>query len=370
MNSASSTSSTSSTNTFEKPKARFVAAYTPSTVHTLDEHRVVPMVPTRSRAALNKKRARGFKGSEKKQKAYTSILVVPHNAHNKKVREMHVHAPFLKFTAIFLAPILIIAACIFYTGYVIDQNGALNSKITTLNGFISKQNNFIQSRVDEINKMQDFQTYVSSKISEFADKYKSMAGTYLLNRTEVAVSSRSGDRTDKDFIADVNDMRSILTTLAEIKNNDGSLVQNLPDIQNKLIGYLNSIPTAAPINGAIVTTSGFGYRLDPFTHLRALHEGLDITASYGTSIKATASGTIIIAGWDGGYGKCVRIDHGNGLISTYGHCSKLLVTVGQYIQKGAVIAKVGSTGRSTAPHLHYEIELFGQKINPFKFLGK
>jgi murein DD-endopeptidase MepM/ murein hydrolase activator NlpD len=99
-----------------------------------------------------------------------------------------------------------------------------------------------------------------------------------------------------------------------------------------------------------------------------MHSGLDFRASSGDPVRATAIGKVVNAGWQGGYGQMVEIDHGNGLSTRYGHLSKIIARVGQSIQIGQVIGEVGSTGRSTGPHLHYETRIDGEAVDPQKFL--
>lgn len=115
-------------------------------------------------------------------------------------------------------------------------------------------------------------------------------------------------------------------------------------------------------------TSDFGYRQDPFGGFYALHTGIDIAGSYGSPIVTTAAGVVEIAGWDGGYGNSVLINHGNGLSTRYGHMSSLNVKVGQTVSKGDCIGFMGSTGRSTGIHVHYEVLVNGNVVNPQKYL--
>ena len=131
---------------------------------------------------------------------------------------------------------------------------------------------------------------------------------------------------------------------------------------------LANVPVRKPLTGEIDTSSGFGVRMDPFINAPAMHSGLDIRGSVGDAVRATAAGKVTQAGWNGGYGKLVEIDHGNGLATRYGHLSEFNVTVGQNVRIGQTIGRVGSTGRSTGPHLHYETRVEGDAVDPQKFL--
>ncbi len=137
---------------------------------------------------------------------------------------------------------------------------------------------------------------------------------------------------------------------------------------DRLSRALDSVPVRSPVEGEIDTSSGFGVRIDPFLGRPAMHTGVDIRASIGDPVRATAAGTVTQAGWNGGYGKMVEIDHGNGLATRYGHLSAVEATVGQKVKIGQVIGRVGSTGRSTGPHLHYETRVAGDPVDPQKFL--
>jgi murein DD-endopeptidase MepM/ murein hydrolase activator NlpD len=128
------------------------------------------------------------------------------------------------------------------------------------------------------------------------------------------------------------------------------------------------VPYRKPVIGEVEFTSGFGVRSDPFLGRPAMHTGLDFRAASGDPIRATANGKVVSSGWAGGYGRMVEIDHGNGLSTRYGHMSEIHVKVGDQIKIGQVIGAVGSTGRSTGPHLHYETRIDGEAVDPQKFL--
>ena len=136
----------------------------------------------------------------------------------------------------------------------------------------------------------------------------------------------------------------------------------------RLSRALVTVPVRKPVPGEIDTTSGFGMRIDPFLHIPAMHTGLDFRGETGEAIHATAAGTVTHTGWSGGYGKMVEIDHGNGLSTRYGHLSSIDVEVGQSVRSGQVVGRMGSTGRSTGPHLHYETRIDGEAVDPQRFL--
>ena len=138
---------------------------------------------------------------------------------------------------------------------------------------------------------------------------------------------------------------------------------------DKLSATVLAIPLRAPVTGDIDETSPFGVRVDPFMHVAAMHTGIDFRGTMGEPIHVTAGGTVTSAGWSGGYGNMIEVDHGNGLATRYGHLSAIDVRVGQAVRIGQVIGRLGSTGRSTGPHVHYETRVNGEAVNPAKFLN-
>jgi hypothetical protein len=143
--------------------------------------------------------------------------------------------------------------------------------------------------------------------------------------------------------------------LVVMTKNKDVMLQCLPAIQpvmNKNLKYM---------------ASGYGWRIDPVYHTRRFHAGMDFTAPTGTAIYATANGTIMTAGWKQGYGNCIEINHGFGYVTLYGHMSVLKAHAGQSVKRGDVIGLVGSTGKSTGPHLHYEVHLRGEIMNPANY---
>ncbi|MFN4079836.1 MAG: M23 family metallopeptidase [Saprospiraceae bacterium] len=149
-----------------------------------------------------------------------------------------------------------------------------------------------------------------------------------------------------------------LDTLQELSSNQEKMLASIPSIkpvrEDKLQKTLGAL-------------SGFGYRIHPVYKVQRFHSGLDFPARVGTPIQAAGDGTVVEAGWHSGYGKCVRINHGYGYSTLYGHMHNVSVKSGQKVKKGQKIGEVGDTGLSTAPHLHYEVHYKGNPINPINF---
>ena len=139
-------------------------------------------------------------------------------------------------------------------------------------------------------------------------------------------------------------------------------------VEDRLRRAVPFMPVRRPLFGDAEVSSPFGYRPDPFLGRPALHPGVDLVQAYGSTVKATGAGRIVHAGPMGGYGNMVEIDHGNGLATRYGHLSEILVEEGQQVEAGAALGRLGSTGRSTGPHLHYEVRVDGEPVDPTRFL--
>jgi murein DD-endopeptidase MepM/ murein hydrolase activator NlpD len=168
---------------------------------------------------------------------------------------------------------------------------------------------------------------------------------------------------DQTIISSMNRSLDRLKTEVSIQERSfQELVEYLEDQKS----LLASTPSIWPVKGWL--TSTFGYRSSPFTGRRELHKGLDIATRSGTPIIAPADGLVVFAGREGGFGNMVIIDHGYGITTRYGHCSSLETKLGQKIKRGDVVARVGNTGRSTGPHVHYEVAVNGVSVNPSRYI--
>lgn len=174
---------------------------------------------------------------------------------------------------------------------------------------------------------------------------------------------------DKDFGKDESDVGGPLIPLdkatmfdSKVKDLDEAL-----DMLDQVKQEARRLPLANPAPGHTVT-SPFGVRTDPILGSAAFHSGMDFRAPVGMAARVTAPGKVVRAGWAGGYGRMVEVDHGNGFSTRYGHLSKILAKVGQTVAAGDEIGETGSSGRSTGPHLHYEVRHNGEPVNPLRFL--
>jgi murein DD-endopeptidase MepM/ murein hydrolase activator NlpD len=166
----------------------------------------------------------------------------------------------------------------------------------------------------------------------------------------------------------ISDFGTMLTTLQSQIDLSGSQLSALENVLlSRQLGQ-EIHPEGRPVSAGYIS-SGFGERVDPFTGGEEFHEGIDFAAPQGTGIHAVAAGIVTWAGPRGGFGNMVQIDHGNGYATRYGHAFKVLVHVGETVQRGDVIGLVGNTGRSTGPHVHFEVLKNGREVDPARFVA-
>ncbi len=171
----------------------------------------------------------------------------------------------------------------------------------------------------------------------------------------------------KSMLYEIYDAVDVLENKCQLKLSSYEEIHERIDEKYRLWRH---IPSINPVPG-YNTGSGFGYRVDPIDKRTIrMHEGVDISAPRGTSIIASADGVVSYTGWNLGYGLQVDIDHGYGFRTRYAHCSSLYVSVGDFVKRGQVIAAIGSTGRTTCSHLHYEVHVSGVKVNPSKYIDQ
>ena len=191
-------------------------------------------------------------------------------------------------------------------------------------------------------------------------------------------SDLSGYRTDYRGLFDRK--KAIFDGIAQDVESLETAIEEMEQENRNIASFLRGIEGSAfyPVEGKFDGTlgkpinapegSGFGMRRHPILKRRKMHTGQDFPAPMGTSVKASGGGVVVSSGWKSGYGKTIIINHGNGLATIYAHCSRLLVSNGEYVKEGQVIAKVGSTGLSTGPHLHFEVRKHGDPRNPMNYI--
>lgn len=230
---------------------------------------------------------------------------------------------------------------------------------------------------------------LKAKITEYAEQIETinMKVTYLedlenkvrtlsaynLEDNNIAVGGKEVDllkdfsavaeRKEKQYFENLNE--TLLLLAKNIEERENSLLDLIDMLEEQRLISL-ATPSIMPVQGWI--SSKFGYRVSPFNKRRVFHEGVDIAAPYGSFVESSAKGIVIYSGYKAGYGNLVTIDHGFGFVTRYAHNSKLLVKVGDRVEKGDKIAKVGNSGKSTGPHVHYEVLVNGVPVNPAKFV--
>jgi murein DD-endopeptidase MepM/ murein hydrolase activator NlpD len=210
------------------------------------------------------------------------------------------------------------------------------------------------------------------KLEAMGDRVSGLAGVKndelrQLSRPAAAASSAQGGPYVPPQAANLEQLRGIVEALDQTTDQSTDMFTMIESrlLESRLRALM--IPNSAPVVGPV--GSGFGFRTDPFTSRTALHTGLDFPADVGTRILAAAGGVVQLTETHPAYGNMIELDHGNGLVTRYAHASKLMVRAGDIVKRGQLIAEVGNTGRSTGPHLHFEVLVDGVPQDPAKFLA-
>lgn len=302
----------------------------------------------------------------KTEKKYLSIVLVPHSSSHVKVLRFNAFYSKLIVSSLLLTAVFVCGGL--YISRMLSENRALRQNLNELYSTNAQQRQVIEEKSSEIDRLKkdsaDFSEIVNDKIEQFTEQYNKITDAYIAEQK--TKSSRAGDRTETAFTNDMIALKNTLDGLSSVYSRSGLPVADLSTAEAKIADFMQTVPTLWPAVGRI--TDNFGYRKDPFTRRTKYHEGIDIGSDYGSSIKAAAAGTVTFAQYTGGTGRTVIISHGRGISTVYGHASKILVKVGQTVKKGDVIAKVGSSGRSTGPHLHFQVMLYGTPVDPLQYL--
>jgi len=301
-----------------------------------------------------------------------TFMLIPHNG--KTIRQFKLNKLILIVTLstfIFTSIFFITATLLLY-----NHNTILNAELEIKNDKINNLNIIAEQQKMEIDNLKSTSKFVIDKLNQLyalENQVRDMVGLENKNEVNTLIASRSldtrlVDTNSVDTIMNIDDLNNeetvdIISSL--IEEEKGKYDQLIKDVEKQL-KFLESKPDKWPVSGRI--TSKFGYRRHPITGRRDFHKGIDIANNSGTDIVAAGSGVVTYSGYNGGYGRVIIISHGYGYKSVYAHNSKNMVDVGDRVDKGDIIAKLGSTGVSTGPHLHFEVHYNGEQINPLKIL--
>jgi murein DD-endopeptidase MepM/ murein hydrolase activator NlpD len=216
------------------------------------------------------------------------------------------------------------------------------------------------TKLEQVAKERDIQ------VASLGSLASEVSALYGLKSDPVLVAAASSDRIQNDQVVSSLDRLYTLKTTALSGATAAGLTLGLHNATTADWVRANSAPNLWPVEGPV--TGSFGERIDPFNGEGAFHSGIDIGALYGQPIVAPAEGVVVFADQMGGYGRAVILDHGHGLTTRYGHLKNFVVFAGQHIHRGDTIGYVGDSGRSTGPHLHYEVRINDVPVNPHKYL--
>jgi murein DD-endopeptidase MepM/ murein hydrolase activator NlpD len=281
-----------------------------------------------------------------KQEYFVVVL-----AHSLRGRLRRIHIPH---TAVYAVLALALLGCFSALGFVASY-ARMALKVANYNA--------LRREADSLrNRYQSLQKTVSQTNEQLA--------TLEIYAKEVTLAY--GIKQKLEGPSDIASEGKLVPTFAESLE-DYNFLQNTKIISLQghrsrgLLAPSQSQPNIWPVEGRLL--GAFGKRTDPFSGEGAMHMGVDISAPTGTPVRTTADGVVIFAQVESGYGKLIRIDHGNGYQTCYAHLSKFYVNVGQDVRRGEIVGAVGSTGRVTAPHLHYEVRVGGAPMNPAHYLA-
>lgn len=299
---------------------------------------------------------------------YYEVVVFPGNAKKAKVKRFKVPRFFIWMVVLFVPSFFA------FSGYIIYNYTSHELKCKR----IVKAADIYRSQLHSLErKVKQIQAQVT-KVRELDEKLRIIANlkpAYQENEGLWGVGGIPEDFSGSENLVNTlspeesERIRQLHYDLFRLERASEFEQKSLKELHDKLItrkDLLDSTPSIRPAYG--FETSGFGYRISPFTGHKQFHEGLDIANRTGTPVIAPANGLVVFTGRKGGFGKLIIIDHGHGITTRYGHLAKILVKVGQRVKRGEKIAEIGNTGRSTGPHLHYEVRLNGVPVNPKRYI--
>jgi murein DD-endopeptidase MepM/ murein hydrolase activator NlpD len=272
---------------------------------------------------------------------YNTIIFVPHA--RARFRKLTISSRFLALAAASVAAVLV-AAVAFAWAYFASARQDREFR------FAMAENARLRSTAADLHQRLDG---ISKRMSDFEARTRRLA--IVAGLTDSARGGVGGP--------------GIAPAAGDWKNQSALLDTRLSLLEKQFSrrsAQIASTPTVWPVRGAV--SSGYGLRSDPFNGSSSVHEGIDISTNRGEPVLATADGTVLLSGWAGEYGRAIEIVHNDRYVTLFGHLQETLVKEGQVVRRGDRVGLVGSSGRSTAPHLHYEVRVDGRPVNPLEYI--
>lgn len=300
------------------------------------------------------------------KKKYTVMIFDESKLGDVKTKRMSLRS--IKFVLAVVALYIFVSVTGFYIlrNLTVEKEQMLTYKAE--NDQLKTQITGYASQLDEIDKKIVDMQGLEQKVRSLASYSKT-----TMTSKELVVGAKEIDNLQELYAVSERKQMEFLDELDQTLKEIGGTKKNIGYSYNDLTDFLgqeklvtDSVPSIWPTVGWV--SSKFGYRISPFTGRRVFHEGLDIANRFGTPIRSTAKGIVLFSGEKNEYGNSLTIDHGFGYITRYSHCSELLVNAGDLVEKGQLVAKVGNSGKSTGPHLHYEIRINGLPVNPMRYI--
>jgi len=298
-------------------------------------------------------------------KDYFNVLVFGQKT--SKTRHLRIHKKTFK-VGLYLLAFGLLSTIFFFCDYIqVRKKGFELSQLRQETEEQRSKIHFFSSKIEDLEKQLSRLKDFDKKIRIIANLEKGQETTSFVGMGGPSPSDvREKLKAEKDETGLVQQMRTDVERLkSEAVSREDSLAELEKLLENKKEMLVHT-PSIWPVQGWV--TSGFGFRANPFTGLNQMHEGLDISNRLGTPVVATGDGIVSATGKDFSYGNVVVVSHGFGIITRYNHLSKILVNAGQKVRRGDKIAEVGTTGKSTGPHLHYEVKVNGIPVNPARYI--
>jgi len=307
------------------------------------------------------------RGIRKKRGELFTLMVIPHNL--SRVRRLRVHK--ISFFLV-LVGFLLVGLTLFY---FVNDYRQIKSKMIYLSQ-LEQLSQMQKQKIHSLAKQVEEFNVTMKKLEELENRLRMLAG--LGTKSSIGAGEGIGKGGPVSYPAlDEEEVswdssgliekieNNVVTLNSQVKQQEESF-DRIEKVILEKEDLFASTPNIFPTQGWI--SSGYGWRINPFTRQREFHEAIDLAAPWGSEIRAAAQGKVTYAGWKGGYGLLIRIADGYGYSTVYGHLSKILVKKAAWVSKGQIIGRVGSTGRSTGPHLHFEVWHNGKAINPLNLM--